>query len=107
MELVVVPDPTSSLIGEIDTSGGNLVDAIWQNEDDPASRRPEVPASPFRVHPLEYAGVTVEEKMKKIRTKMTTKKATLTVFSALDDVAFLLNLRVMGDVATCPIGLTM
>lgn len=36
---------------------------------------------------------------------MESKKATLAVFGALDDVAYLLNVRAMGDVDTCPVGI--
>lgn len=86
-------------IGELDTSHHNLIDPIW------GENRPEVPSSPFRVHPLEYAGVSVSDKIKKIRKEMESKKATLSVFSALDDVVYLLNVRAMGDVDTCPVGI--
>ncbi len=44
----------SDVIGEIDTSNENLIDPIWGEE------RPPVPKSPFRVHPMEYAGVSRE-----------------------------------------------
>lgn len=87
------------IIGEIDTSNENLIDEIWADE------RPPVPKSPFRVHPLEYAGQSVAEKVADIRKEMKEKKATLAVFSTLDDVAYLLNVRAMGDVETCPVGI--
>eukprot|EP00550_Attheya_septentrionalis_P009721 CAMPEP_0198282826 /NCGR_PEP_ID=MMETSP1449-20131203/2578_1 /TAXON_ID=420275 /ORGANISM="Attheya septentrionalis, Strain CCMP2084" /LENGTH=646 /DNA_ID=CAMNT_0043979241 /DNA_START=289 /DNA_END=2226 /DNA_ORIENTATION=+ len=88
-------------IGQIDTLDqyGNLIDPIWGDE------RPPVPTSPFRVHPMEYAGVSVQDKVAKIRSEMGKKKATLSVFAAMDDVAYLFNMRAMGDVATCPVGI--
>jgi len=86
-------------VGVLDTSNANLIDPIW------GSDRPAVPASPFRIHPLEYAGWSVAEKVAKIRKQMQTKKATLAVFCTLDDVAYLLNVRATGDVDTCPIGI--
>mmetsp|Transcript_10864 Transcript_10864/g.16757 ORF Transcript_10864/g.16757 Transcript_10864/m.16757 type:complete len:746 (-) Transcript_10864:76-2313(-) len=86
-------------IGTIDSSSPNLVDVIWGED------RPPVPTSPFRVHPLEYAGMSVQDKISKIHTEMKTKKATLSVFSTLDDVAYLFNMRAMGDVETCPVGI--
>ena len=91
---------SSPVIGEIDTLDGkpNIVDSIWES-------RPELPKNPFRVHPMKYAGVSVVDKVAKIRSEMKEKKATLTVFGALDDVAYLLNVRCMGDVETCPIGI--
>jgi Xaa-Pro aminopeptidase len=86
-------------IGELDTSNANLIDPIWGDV------RPEVPYSAFRVHPLEYAGVSYQDKVAKIRKEMETKKATLSVFCTLDDVAYLLNMRAMGDIDTSPVGI--
>jgi Xaa-Pro aminopeptidase len=92
------------LLGRLDTSApeGNLIDAIWQS--DAISPRPALPASPFRVHPIEFAGWSVETKVEKIRKEMRegekTKGATLAVFCTLDDVAYLLNMRAKGDVDT-------
>ena len=86
-------------IGKLDTSNPNLIDPIW------GDARPEIPYSPFRVHPLEFAGVSVQDKVSKIRKEMETKRATLSVFCTLDDVAYLLNVRAMGDVDTCPVGI--
>jgi len=94
-----VADDETVQIGELVTSHENLVDPIW------ASERPPIPYNPFRVHPLEYAGVSVEDKVAKIREEMKSKKATMAVFSTLDDVAYLLNVRCMGDVETCPVGI--
>ena len=87
-------------VAAIDTLDGkqNLVDSIWEG-------RPELPKNPFRVHPMKYAGTTVQDKVTKIRSEMTEKKATMTVYSALDDIAYLFNVRCMGDVETCPIGI--
>jgi Xaa-Pro aminopeptidase len=86
-------------IGSLDTSHPNIIDPIW------GEARPEVPYNAFRPHPLEYAGASVAEKLEKVRKEMESKKATLAVFGALDDVAYLLNIRAMGDVDTCPIGI--
>lgn len=88
------------VIAAIDTLDGkvNVVDSIWEG-------RPALPKNPFRVQPMEYAGVSVTDKVIKIRTEMKEKKATLAVFSALDDVAYLFNVRCMGDVETCPVGI--
>eukprot|EP00985_Skeletonema_marinoi_P014682 scaffold7473_cov141-Skeletonema_marinoi.AAC.22 len=87
-------------VAAIDTLDGkqNVVDSIWES-------RPDLPKNPFRVHPMKYAGMTVQDKVTKIRSEMTEKKATMTVFSALDDIAYLFNVRCMGDVETCPIGI--
>ncbi|VEU39878.1 unnamed protein product [Pseudo-nitzschia multistriata] len=92
-------DDESLEIGELVPCYDNLVDPIWEDE------RPPVPYNPFRVHPLEFAGVSVADKVSKIREEMETKKATMAVFCTLDDVAYLLNVRCMGDVDTCPVGI--
>jgi len=84
-------------IGEIDTGHENLIDPIW------GEHRPPIPTSPFHVHPLEYAGITYQEKVEKVRKEMETKKATMAVFCSLDDVAYLLNIRSQGDIDTCPV----
>ena len=88
-------------IGTLETldSFGNLVDIVW------GDKRPAVPKSPFRVHPMKYAGFSVVDKIAKIRSEMTEKKATLSVFSTLDDVAYLFNVRALGDVFSCPVGI--
>jgi len=85
--------------GLLVTEHPNLIDPIW------GDARPAIPTSPFRVHPIEYAGMTVSEKIEKIRSEMNTKKCTATVFSTLDDVAYLMNLRSKGDIDTCPVGI--
>jgi Xaa-Pro aminopeptidase len=92
-EGVEQPDQT-----QIKTINTNLVDQIW-------NQRPAVPTSPWRVHPLEYAGMTWQTKVTKVRRAMQEKKATMAVFSTLDDVAYLLNLRCQGDIDTCPVGI--
>jgi len=94
-------DDDEKTIGVIDTLDGseNLVDIVW------GEQRPPVPKSPFRVHPLKYAGVSVADKIKEIRSQMKEKKVTLSVFSTLDDIAYLFNIRAMGDVFSCPVGI--
>lgn len=92
-------EPKPITIGVLDTSHSNLIDPIWGKD------RPAIPTSPFRVHPLEYSGVSVADKVAKIRSQMESKKATLAVFCTLDDVAYLLNIRATGDVDTCPVGI--
>jgi Xaa-Pro aminopeptidase len=77
----------------------NLIDSIWSQQ------RPPIPSSPFRIHPIEYAGQSHHEKVKLVQSQLNEHKATLAIFCTLDDVAYLLNLRAMGDVATCPVGL--
>jgi Xaa-Pro aminopeptidase len=92
-------DDDSVQVGVLETSNENLIDPIWGTD------RPEVPYSPFRVHPIEYAGISVADKITKIRKEMKAKKATLAVFCTLDDVAYLLNVRSTGDIDTSPVGI--
>lgn len=95
-------DYEGETIGSLKTmdDGYNPVDEIWADE------RPDIPTSPFKVHSIEYAGVSISSKVDKIRKLMKEKKATLTVFTALDDVAYLMNLRAKGDIETCPVGIS-
>ena len=86
-------------IGELVPFHENLIDSIWGAE------RPPIPHNPFRVHPLEYAGMSLAEKVAKVREEMKSKGASMAVFCTLDDVAYLLNIRCMGDVDTCPVGI--
>eukprot|EP00534_Pseudo-nitzschia_fraudulenta_P005363 CAMPEP_0201187770 /NCGR_PEP_ID=MMETSP0851-20130426/134026_1 /ASSEMBLY_ACC=CAM_ASM_000631 /TAXON_ID=183588 /ORGANISM="Pseudo-nitzschia fraudulenta, Strain WWA7" /LENGTH=685 /DNA_ID=CAMNT_0047473291 /DNA_START=146 /DNA_END=2201 /DNA_ORIENTATION=+ len=86
-------------IAELVPSDDNLIDPIWGEE------RPPIPFNAFRAHPLEHAGLSIAEKVAKVREEMDTKKATMSVFCTLDDVAYLLNVRCMGDVDTCPVGI--
>ena len=81
----------------LDTSHTNLIDPIWND-------RPDLPTALFRVHPLEYAGQSWQDKVQHVREQLLDKQATLAVFSALDDVAYLFNLRAQGDIETCPVG---
>jgi Xaa-Pro aminopeptidase len=89
-------------LGTIDTldAHGNLVDSVWKDD------RPAIPTSPFRVHPIEYAGATVQEKVKIVRDSMSEEKATLCVFPSLDEIAYLLNVRAKGDVDCNPVGIS-
>jgi Xaa-Pro aminopeptidase len=87
-------------VGTLETTNGNLIDPIW------GDARPAVPTSPFRVHPLEYAGTSLADKISAIRKEMSKKKATMAVFPSLDDVVYLLNLRCKGDVECNPVGIS-
>ncbi|XP_068204173.1 uncharacterized protein [Palaemon carinicauda] len=68
----------------------NLVDAIW-----PAEDRPPHSTSPLMVHDLKFAGKRWEDKVADVRVEMEKHGADLLVLTALDEIAWLLNLR--GD----------
>lgn len=68
---------------------------IWPN-------RPPVPAAKIEIHPLEYAGETTASKLSRIGTALRSLHADGMLVSALDDIAWTLNLR-GGDVHCNPV----
>jgi Xaa-Pro aminopeptidase len=76
----------------------NLVNAVWGKE------RPAAPCAPLRVHPLAYAGVSVADKLQQLRAKLREAGCFAQVISALDEVAWLLNIR-GGDVQCSPVAI--
>ena len=57
----------------------DLVDEVWKE-------RPPNDALPVNVHPVEFAGRSVAEKIKELREKLQHEKATAIIISALDEV---------------------
>ena len=55
--------------------------------------RPALPDNPVTVHPLEYAGETAASKIERILAKAAKKGCRSVFVSALDDIAWTLNLR--------------
>lgn len=74
----------------------NPVDAVWGED------RPEAPSAQLRVHPLEWAGASVEEKLKTIRNDLESAGVGALAVTMLDEVAWLFNLR-GGDVSYNPV----
>lgn len=66
------------------------------------SDRPALPASEVFVHEEKYAGTSAMEKLDKVRADMQKIKATHCLVSALDEVAYALNLRA-SDVEYNPV----
>lgn len=64
---------------------------------DPMSRiwtdRPALPQKPIRKHPMEWAGTTAADKLTAIRRRLAAVHADGMLVSALDDIAWTLNLR--------------
>ena len=82
-----------ALIADLRKQGGitlrtNLdsLKLIWRG-------RPSIPENPVEVYPLEYAGESAHEKMARIRQTLREKHADGMLMSALDDIAWTLNLR--------------
>ena len=61
--------------------------------------RPTLPQSPVFIHGLEYAGVSCSEKISKIKESIKSNGAKTIILSALDEIAWTLNLR--GDDVHC------
>ena len=59
---------------------------IWRD-------RPTIPENPVEIYPIEYAGETTGSKIARIRKALREKHADGMLMSALDDIAWTLNLR--------------
>ncbi|KAI3962918.1 hypothetical protein MKW92_051974 [Papaver armeniacum] len=75
--------------------GTNLVDDVWEF-------RPPPEVNHVIVQPLEFAGRSVAEKLKDLREKLLKEKARGIIFTTLDEVAWLYNVR-GSDVSYCPV----
>ncbi|MBN3297236.1 XPP1 aminopeptidase, partial [Amia calva] len=64
----------------------NLIDAIWVD-------RPARPVSPLITLALNYTGMSWQDKITALRAKMSERKITWFVVTALDEIAWLFNLR--------------
>ncbi|XP_050084024.1 xaa-Pro aminopeptidase ApepP [Anopheles aquasalis] len=64
----------------------NLIDLLWREQ-------PAVPHNPLLPLGTTFVGCTVAEKLASVRTKLAEKRATVLLVSALDEIAWLLNLR--------------
>lgn len=76
----------------------DLVDLIWED-------RPPLSAEPVWELEISYAGLTREDKIQKVREKMEEYGADAFLVTALDEIAWLLNLR-GGDVKHTPVFLS-
>ncbi|XP_059645714.1 aminopeptidase P1 isoform X2 [Cornus florida] len=64
----------------------NLVDEVWKN-------RPPEGTNPVILHPIEFTGRSVADKLKELREKLVLEKARAIIVTALDEVAWLYNIR--------------
>lgn len=76
----------------------DLVGLIW-------SERPSLPAEPAFLLPLEYAGESTADKLKRVREKMKEQEADVHILTSLYDIAWLLNVR-GNDIAHVPVVLS-
>lgn len=93
---------TMGLIADLRKSGGITVRTnfdplglIWTD-------RPAIPANPVEIQPMEFAGESVASKISRIRTALRQRHADGMLISALDDIAWTLNLR-GTDVHSVPV----
>lgn len=84
---------TVGLIADLRKSGGITVrtnfdplELIWTD-------RPAIPANLVEIQPMEFAGESVASKISRIRTALRQRHADGMLVSALDDIAWTLNLR--------------
>lgn len=76
----------------------DLIDGIWPD-------RPAVPDSKAYVHDVQYAGYTCAEKLGQVREVLKKKGADGEVFTKLDCIAWLMNLRA-DDIAFNPFAIS-
>lgn len=65
----------------------DLIRPLW------TENRPAIPETPLYGYDVRFAGESVASKLARIREKMAEKKADAMVISALDEIAWLLNIR--------------
>lgn len=82
-----------ALVSELRAEGGITLRTNF----DPMQRiwhaRPFIPDAPVFIHPMEYAGESTADKLTRIRRALRTVHADGMLVSALDDIAWTLNLR--------------
>lgn len=83
----------TSLVSSLKQSGctlmgidENLIDLIWSNQ-------PAAPSGKVIPLDIEYSGKSVGRKVEEIREKMVEVGCSITVVTALDEIAWLFNLR--------------
>lgn len=74
---------------------GNPIDALWTD-------RPAESLAPVTIHPRRYAGETAQSKLARLRKAMKEAGVKAHVVCALDQVAWLLNIRA-DDIAFTPV----
>lgn len=65
----------------------NLIDKIWTED------RPALPTGKVFTHEIKFNGLSREDKLKKLRLRMTELKATHHILTSLEDICWLYNLR--------------
>lgn len=84
---------TSGLIADLRKAGGITVRANFDPLEEIWKDRPSIPLKPVEIQPMEFAGEDVSSKIKRIRLALRAQHADGMLVSALDDIAWTLNLR--------------
>lgn len=79
-------DALAPLGAELVPVSDNPIDAIWTD-------RPAPSTAPVEIQPLEFAGTGAAEKRRRIAGEMRARKADSLILSALDEIAWLFNIR--------------
>lgn len=84
---------TSGLIADLRKAGGITVRTNFDPLEEIWKDRPSIPLKPVEIQPMEFAGEDVSSKIKRIRLALRAQHADGMLVSALDDIAWTLNLR--------------
>ncbi|KAK4525860.1 hypothetical protein GAYE_SCF17G3769 [Galdieria yellowstonensis] len=79
--------PSSASLVLLSMEEENLVDKVWGKD------KPPVPKSLVFLHSEEFAGESMKSKLERVRSSMSKNRCNLLIVSALDEVAWLFNLR--------------
>ena len=84
---------TSGLIADLRKAGGITVRTNFDPLEEIWKDRPTIPLNPVEIQPMEYAGEEASSKIERIRKALRAQHADGMLVSALDDIAWTLNLR--------------
>lgn len=84
---------TSGLIADLRKAGGITVRTNFDPLEEIWKDRPSIPLKPVEIQPMEFAGEDVSSKIKRVRLALRAQHADGMLVSALDDIAWTLNLR--------------
>ena len=84
---------TCGLIADLRKVGGITVRTNFDPLEEIWKDRPSIPLKPVEIQPMEYAGEDISSKIVRIRKALRAQHADGMLVSALDDIAWTLNLR--------------
>lgn len=84
---------TSGLIADLRKAGGITVRTNFDPLEEIWKDRPSIPLNPVEIQPMEFAGEDISSKIDRIRKVLRAQHADGMLVSALDDIAWTLNLR--------------